>query len=316
MPDLEDQLRSYGEAAERRSLAVQSVVREVPRRRARHLIAAAAAGIVVVGAALVATNDGDVEHVSVADSPVTSMPSTTEATPPSTATPTTVATSVPPRLATIEGTATWVEGRDERAVLRVGACPVDEVAAGCPTMRSIAVDADGSFELALPTDGAREWNVAAYVIASPSGCVFDCEWRGAQVGPATQISLDAPPDAVALTVTARVVDVFVRDSRGEPFTGGGVQVTDLRCTDRAPACRSEVAPMFMQAAAEDGAVRLVVEPSTRYEVHGQATNTGWDDPAWTNDGNTFWFSESIEVHGRDLEEGYVFLIDGAPDRTA
>jgi hypothetical protein len=294
MNDIEDQLRRYGEASERHALADEPIMLDtVSRRPARNAFLAVAAGLVVVVAVgvLVVRADDDSARVSIAGPPPTGDA---------------------PLLPTIRGTATWTGGPDERGSLRVGACPADDQSPRCPAMRSTDVAADGSFTLGLPADSSSDWKVAAYVTPSIAGCVFTCEWRGAQVGPVTTVAVDQPPATIELTVAARIIDVFVRDSRGEPFAGGGVQVTDLRCTGTPAACRGELAPMFMTASATDGATRLVVDPSISYEFHGQATNTGWPNPAWTNNGSTFWFSPNITRYGRELTEGYVFLVDGAP----
>lgn len=115
---------------------------------------------------------------------------------------------------------------------------------------------------------------------------------------------------LALSISARVVDVLVRDRSGKPFAGGGVQVTDARCS--ADPCPNGIVPMFVQASAIDGAVRLVVDPGRTYVMHRQATNTGWSDPQWTNEGNTFWFSPDIRISGSDLSDGYVFRVEGEP----
>lgn len=218
--------------------------------------------------------------------------------------------SDPPSVTTISGTANWAT-RDPRGDLRVGACPASDPQPACPHLRTVEAAADGAFTLALPADVASTWLVAAYVIATPGGCVFHCQWRGAQAGPTTSVSIGDVPAAVELTVSARVVDVLVRDRNGQPFEGGGVQASDLRCTDDPPdECRGEHASMFVRAAG-DGSTRLVLDPTAHYELHGQATNTGWPDPAWTHEGSTFWFSPSLTTTGADLPEGHVFHVDGA-----
>ena len=302
MPDpIVDQLRRYGDRLED-VLVARDVVTVGHGRRAtrwsRSAVAVAAASVVlVVGAAAVLLRDEAPETtVATERGPQPSAPA-------------------PPAPTALAGTATW-EGRDARAELRVAACPDDDLAVACPTMRTTSVADDGSFTLALPPDApsARRWRVVAYVQAGVGSCVFNCEFprapRNAVTGPAVTVTSAATGRApLRLTVAARVVDVAVRDRNGDVFSGGGVQATDARCDGSS--CPNDVVPMFVQAST-DGSVRLTLDPSASYEIHGQATNTGWPDPAWTNDGSTFWFSPSVLVSGDELADGHVFLVDGAP----
>jgi hypothetical protein len=152
-----------------------------------------------------------------------------------------------------------------------------------------------------------EWRVAAYV-TTDAGCIFDCDWRSAQVGLAATVSASQPPQDLQLSVSARVVGLFVRDRDGNPFPGGGVHVNDVRCTG---CTGSDLAPMFLQASDRDGAVAIVVDPSLVYDIVGQAVGTGWTGGTDV-DGTTMWFSEPVTTQGRDLAEGTVIRVDGGP----
>lgn len=312
MPDeLLDQLRRYGEALERSILPGESgraVVVSLPSRgpRRRVLAVAAASFVVVAGAALVALarDDPRLDHVTTAEDPASTSTAPVDAT----------TTRVAPLMTTLNGSASWTGGPDARATLRVGACPVD-AQPGCPELRSASVEPDGSFALVLPIESeSRQWRLAAYVTLDDGACVFNCQFparpQGAVVGPSMTVSPSDPPQASTLPVAARVVDVYVRDRDGKPFVGGGVQVTDLRC--RTGECPDGLTAMFVPASDVDGAARVVVDPSATYEVHGQASNTGWPEPQYMNDGSAFWFSPAYEVKGSDLRDGHVFLVDGAP----
>lgn len=280
------QLRRYGEAVE--DAALDRVPTSVGRPRRRPLLATAAAVLVLVAVAAVALGD-DAGRPTQVD---TAVPDTS--------------TSAPPPLAagTISGTATWTGGGDPRATLRVGACPVDS-APGCPDARSTAVAADGTFTLVLPVGAdAAEWTIAAYVTAASSGCVFRCEWLGAQVGePTTLSAARARSGPLHLEVAARVVDVRVRDRNGDPFAGGGVQLTSVT---------GDVPPMFVIAEGAEAIARVVVHPDRTYDIHAQARDTGWPDPQWTNDGSEFWFSPDETFTGAGIPEGHVLRVDGAP----
>ena len=298
MPDeLLDQLRRYGEAVERSVRRDDTAVGATPLRRRRVLLAAAAVVALVVGGAVVTQLDRDDAPT---DLDVTGPDLTVPTTP---TTPTTPASGV---VALARGTATWVGTPDDRATLRVGACPVGNQAPNCPDLRTTSVAEDGGFVLPLPA-GSGDWRVAAYV-ATASGCVFDCDWRGAQLGPTVQVSAADPPDDLELTVSARVVGLFVRDRDGNPFDGGGVHVNDVRCTG---CTRTDMAPMFLMASARDGAVTIVVDPTLVYELVGQAVGTGWPGGTDVN-GKTMWFSESLVMDGADVVEGTVLRVDGAP----
>ena len=298
LDELTDQLRRYGDAVEERALRREDPVFVQPTRPTRHVAAIAAVLALFVLGGLVLWTRGsshptDVSSLGPETSP-TSRP--TDAT------------------ITITGAVTWLE-RDARAELRVAACPEEDAVTGCPSMRSAAVAEDGTFTLDLPAvDMAQRWSVVAYVPATKPSCVFNCRFpqapRNAVLGDVVTVTGASASHDLALSISARVVDVLVRDRSGEPFAGGGVQVTDARCS--ADPCPSGIVSMFVQASAVDGAVRLVVDPGLTYVMHGQATNTGWSDPAWTNDGNTFWFSPDIRISGSDLSDGYVFRVDGEP----
>ena len=243
--------------------------------------------------------------------PAPTTPTTTAGaspTPTTTSTPTTA-----PKFTSVRGTATWTGGRDSRATLRVGACPVGNTETACGSAWRVAdVGPDGSFELLLPTDGSpRDWNVAALVSHGQYDCAFNCYWRTSQAGRPTTISDGSPPSTLELSVAARVVDVFVRDRNNRPFAGGGVFVRDIRCPERP--CPSDQAPMYSQASSTDGAARIIVDPALTYDLFGMAQNTGWPNPKYTNpDGSTSWHSPEIRRKGSEITEGYVFLVDGAP----
>jgi hypothetical protein len=192
---------------------------------------------------------------------------------------------------------------------------------------------DSSFDLTLPPAAEGTiWRVAAYVDVQHvpwQQCVFSCVWAAAplNVVRGSVIEVGANVDqTLALSVAARVVDVFVRDRNGQPFqspadargiTGEGVQVTDAGC-EHDP-CPEDQVPMFMQASTPDGATRLVVNPDVRYVLHGQAMNMrgqGWVDPPYTEGGNEFWFSPDEVMSGAELDEGHVFYVDGAPAESS
>ena len=235
-------------------------------------------------------------------------PASTDASPsPST-------TVTPARVTSVRGTATWV-GRDPRAAVIVAACPVGQTEPGCPGFRITEAAADGSFELLLPTtDSPGSWKIVAGVVVDAPysrSCVFSCTWRTMTIGPAATISDSAPTDSLSLTVTARVVDAFVRDRNNQPFEGGGLMVTDTRCP-QSP-CPDGQAPNWSAASATDGAVRFVVDPSATYELMGIAQNTGWPNPQNTRpDGGTSWYSPTITAKGSAIQEGQVFFVNGAP----
>jgi len=322
--DLEDQLRRYGDALEEHlsapNVAVMAVARPSRRRFLVPITAAAALLLIVVGVAVL---DDDSSTVPVtADEredlpgPTTSTTATTEPgmTPTTTSgasaeTPTT--TSVTPAESPVTGSVAWA-GRDARATLAVAACRAADTTRGCPAAITVPVGDDGAFEITLP-DGT--WNVVAYVAAQRS-CIFNCSWPDAPLDAvrsnvATVTSGTTSNEPLSFTVSARVVDVFVRDRNDKPFDGGGVQATDARCNGMAT-CPEVQTPEFVGASAADGAVRLVLDTTVTYVLHGQATNTGWPDPAWTNEGNTFWFSPDETMRGDALDEGHVFRVDGAP----
>lgn len=239
-------------------------------------------------------------------------PATTSPVPPATAAPSSATTTSPPTTPPVRGTATWIGGRDPRGVLRVGACPASQSAAGCPGWRWAVVASDGSYELPLSAGGsARDWKVAAFVSISESYCVFNCEWRNVQVGPSVTVSDSAPPQSLDLTVAARIVDVFVRDRNNRPFEGAGVMVRDVRCP-RIP-CPYDLSPMYSRASSANGAARIVVDSDADYELEGMAANTGWANPQYTSsEGSQFWFSPTLKAKGSGVPEGHTFLVDGAP----
>ena len=302
LDQLTDQLRRYGDAVEEHLLQREDHPLPEPRRQRYPQLAsiAAALALLVIGGVALWTRDNP------RSSKVATRGSETSQT------------SAPPAGATITlaGTATWT-GLDPRSELRVAACPQDDVARACPSMRSTAVADDGTFTLNVPssTDPSLRWDVVAYVPATKPSCVFNCAFpeapRNAVLGERVTVTpASASQELLSLDVSARVIDVLVRDRNGQPFDGGGVQVTDARCTEAA--CPTDIVPMFVRASVADGAVRLVLAPEITYVIHGQATNTGWPDPAWTNEGNTFWFSPDVRVQGNDLSDGFVFTVDGAP----
>ena len=259
---------------------------------------------------------GAVAPVTTTAASVASTTSTSLAASPGptvTTTTTTAGSGSSPRVTAIRGTATWIGGRDPRARLEVGACPVGSSEHTCgDEWRVTEVRPDGSFELFLPTeDSPRDWNVVALVSPSQYSCAFNCTWRVSQAGTPTTISDATPPAALDLSVSARVVDVFVRDRNNQPFAGGGVFVRDIRCPENP--CPSDRAPMYSQSSSTDGAARIVVDPALTYDLFGMAQNTGWANPQYTNsDGSTSWHSPTIRRKGSDVVEGYVFLVNGAP----
>ena len=294
MPDdLLDQLRRYGEAVERNTMRREPApLVGRPSRRPRVLLAAAACLVLVAGGVVVAALDGE-------DSPTGLDVVGPE--------PTTATSVAPAAVALVRGTAKWDGTTDDRATFRVAACPVGSQARNCPDMRTTSIADDGRFVLPLPT-ASGEWRVAAYVSTDP-GCVFDCDWRSALLGPSVKVSTAEPPQDLALTVSARVVGLFVRDRDGNPFAGGGVHVNDVRCTSSCAG--TDLAPMFLGASERDGAVAIVVDPSLVYELLGQAVGTGWAGGTDVN-GQTMWFSERTIMDGADLVEGMVIRVDGGP----
>lgn len=131
------------------------------------------------------------------------------------------------------------------------------------------------------------------------------------IGPAATISDAASTESLRLTVTARVVDVFVRDRNDQPFEGGGLLVTDRRCPESP--CPDGQARSFAAASSTDGSVRIVVDPAETYDLMGMAQNTGWPNPLITRpDGSGSWHSPTFTARGSDIDEGQVFLVDGAP----
>lgn len=348
--ELQDQLRRYADALEEHldpaawTTAVLMSKRERPRRRvltavaAIVLIGAVGLGIVVAtgdedSATTVLTDDEDATTTSI-DPPTTSTTmSGAEATTTTTITtgttmttggPTTSTSSTVPTTSTsvtaaptarISGSVAW-PGRDSRGVVRVGACPSNDTSLSCPSMRSTAVRRDGTYELSLPPleEGAI-WRVTAYVTVQQFDCVFNCAWANAPRNVVRGQVHDVAPNVdhtLDLSVAARVVDVFVRDRDGNPFEGGGVQVTDTRCNDGT--CPEDKIQSFYIASSSDGAARLVVNPDLSYAFHGQAVNTGWphDPEPWTNGDDEFWFSPDETMTGAALDEGHVFYINGGP----
>lgn len=354
--ELTDQLRRYADALEDHLTSSQPApVVPLPTRSRRRPLLAAAAAIVVavaVSAFVVASDDDtsvpvrtDESHgkptttTTVVEDPTSTTvtveePSSSTSTPGQRATTvtvpggdTTTTTSSSPREARVRGSADW-PGRDPRGELFVGACPSNDTKVGCWSMRAAAVAADGTFDLTLPAmPSGTTWRIAAFVsVEQPHGCVFSCSWADAplNVVRGEVLTVDANVDqTLALAVSARIVDVFVRDRNGDPFPsgtrtsdryGGGVQATDMRCLNDAR-CPEDKVQMFRLAAAKDGATRLVVNPGVRYDFHGQALNMrsqGWTDPQWTNNGDEFWFSPDEVLSGAELDEGHVFRVDGAP----
>ena len=232
----------------------------------------------------------------------------------STAPATTTTAVAPQQFTTLRGTATWTGGPDPRGRFEVGACPVGNSATGCgEDWRITTVGADGSFELLIPRGAtARDWDVVALVSHSQYSCAFNCFWRTSQAGPPTTISDADAPATLALSVTARIVDVYVRDRNNQPFEGGGVMVTDIRCPKQP--CPANQSPMYSEAfGAEGGRARIVVDPAQTYDLMGMAQNTGWPNPQITrSDGSTSWHSSTIRRKGSDIAEGHVFLVNGAP----
>lgn len=307
-PELPDQLRRYGEAVER--LAADAVdagarppdVRSWPPPR-RLLLAVAAVVAMLLGLTVLRPTGGDRSTDVVAVGPLADT--TSSVPPPGTAPP----TSTDP---VVVGDATWTGGPDVRGELRVGACPVDEQRPACPGWQSALVAADGAFELVLPPSvSSGAWEIAAYVTVARDDCVFRCPWQGATVGPSSTVEPASPPARVRLAVEARVVDLVVGDRDGRPFDGGGVLLRDVRCPE--PPCTDGLVAMFKQAAPVDGRVRVVVDPSRTYVVHGQALDTGWSDPQLTRDGHEYWTSPEFTTTGRGLRDGTVLRVDGAPD---
>lgn len=346
--ELTDQLRRYADALEDQLTSTRPapVVPMPARPRRRQLLAAAAAIVVAVGVGAfvvareddttvpVRTDDGEVTATTTtmvedastttaaAEDPSTTSPDENAATTTIQESPT---TTMPAREAHVRGSADW-PGRETRGELFVGACPSTDTGVACRTMRVTPVAGDGSFDVNLPpVPGASTWRVAAFVSvehASWQPCVFSCSWADAplNVVRGEVVIVEANVDqTLALSVSARVVDVFVRDRNGEPFPGsadandkygGGVQATDTRCTTAT--CPEDKVQMFRMASPTDGATRLVVNPDVRYGFHGQALNMGWSDPQWTNNGDEFWFSPEEFMSGAELDEGHVFYVDGAP----
>jgi len=347
-----DQLCRYGDALEDHLVsthpaAVASTPTTHPRRR--QLLAAAAVVLVVgvaVGVGVVTRHKHNALPVSTHPGVVTSTTATVvgDTTPTTDGSPstTTVAgdltptTDGSPSITTVVGSPTttagvaeshvrgyadWL-GRDQRGELYVAACPSNDTGPACPSTRVTPVADDGSFDLTLPSvPEGTTWRVAAYVdvehVSWPQ-CVFSCVWptRPLNVVRGDVTDIEANVDqTLALSVSARVVDVYVRDRNGQPFQGPGegVQVTDARC--QGDPCPEDQVPMFMQASSPDGATRLVVNPDIRYDLHGQAMNMrsqGWGGDPWTHDGNEFWFSPDEVMLGSQLDEGHVFYVDGAP----
>jgi hypothetical protein len=313
--ELSDQLRRYGEGLERSMRSVEpggsstGGAASGRRRwsRGAYLVAALAAAVVLVtiGVAVLAADDDSVTTAE--GSPVRPVPTR----PP--AFPTTTSSSA--SVITVEGTATWVGGPDPRASLRVGACRAGSQ--DCTPVLFDSVGPDGAFRLEMRAGSpTEEWTVAAYVALGDFGCVMNCvAWRGAQVGPTVTVSLTDPPAGpVELSVSARVIDVYVRDRDGNPFEGGGVLVADARCPD--DGCEGEFARMFSDASGVDGLARIVVDPTISYHLHGQAMNTGWPNPELMIGTNTFWKSEEVILRGAEIDDGQVFLVNGGPSEPS
>ena len=313
MSDLLDQLRRYGEAVEAeamRSADRDDVIGLTRWRRpaSAMLVAAVVVALLALGGLALQSMRSDDRAKVVVGGPTTtetSAAATAVTAPPSTA---------PAGFVAVRGTANWTGGGDPRGTLLVAACPVDEAAPGCPGWRLVDVAAGGAFELLLPTGATpRDWNVVALVtIFENRQCVFNCAWRTVQVGPSTTVSDAATSGSLRLTVAARVVDVFVRDRNNRPFEGGGVMVTDIRCTE--PPCPPDQTRMYSQALSSAGMARIVVDPELTYELFAIAMNTGWPNPQFTRtDGSTSWHSPTLRDKGSDIPEGRTFLVAGAPE---
>ena len=324
MPDLLEQLRSYGEAVEAEAVRIGDRDPVVVRpwwRRPVVLVAAAVLAVVALGGTamrLIRTSDeGGLVRTLPATRPDGAATTTPEPSPTTTAgNDATTTTTAPPRLTIVRGVATWTGAPDDRATVLVAACLVGDSGSGCPSQRSTAVSPDGSFELSLPrADSPQDWKVAAAVDVGGGGgttsCIFSCDWRTAMVGPATTISDAAPPDSLRLSVAARVVGVYVRDRNGQTFQGGAVMVGDTRCT-QSP-CPDGQSKVYSLASSTDGAALIVVDPSATYDLSGVAQNTGWPNPEMTlSNGNTWWDSATVRAKGSAIPEGQTFLVDGAP----
>jgi hypothetical protein len=291
-----EQLRRYGDALERHIGQSEIAVTSIPRQRSRWLLSVAAAIALVAVGAVVALQRHEPRAGQVAtDGPASTIPTGSGPT-------------------TVSGSISWV-GRDARAVLRVAACPESDSELACGSGQTATAADDGTFTLTLPATTSRAWRVAAYV-APRSTCVFNCRFpeapRNAILGETFTVPAGTVSEAMAFTVTARVLEVSVRDRDGRPFNGGGVQATDVGCSTSD--CAGD-ASMFAMASPIDGSVVLVLHPDVTYVLHGQATNTGWPDPQWTHDGSTFWFSPDLTVKGRELDDGHVFTVEGGPAAT-
>lgn len=300
MPDLLEQLRQYGEAVEWRALEVEpATFRQTPRPHWPMAIAAAVLALILTGAVLRLIDAGNGDQTTVAVTTPTLVAPTT--LPP--------ATTVPED-PTVRGRATWTGARDDRGQLRVGACPSDLQDPGCPGMQSTDVNPDGSFSLRLPPNIAGgQWDVAAYVTADEKDCVFHCTWQGARAGAVTTVSEAAPPVDLQLAVGARILDLFVRDRNGDPFEGGGVVVSDIRCVTGT--CPPELAKSFKAASPADGRARVVVALDRTYEIVGIAQGNDWPNPRYIGT-TTFWSSPPVTGRGSEVEDGLVLRVDGAP----
>ena len=225
----------------------------------------------------------------------------------------TTTTTVAPST-TVRGTATWSGGRDPRAALLVAACPIAEQP-GCASWRLTEVAPDGSFALVLPKEDApREWKVVAAVVVDGEfsrACAFGCTWRSMVLGPQTTISDENPPASLSLAVSARVVDVYVRDRNNQPFDEGGLMTTDTRCP-QAP-CPDGQAPMYRPVAPPDGLTRIAVDPAATYDLTGMAFNQPWPNPQQTkSDGSTSWYSPTVRYKGSAIPDDLVLRVNGAP----
>jgi hypothetical protein len=310
---LSDQLRRYGGALEEHLLGDGVVTSSAPRWYRDRRVLAAAAVVLMAGAgvALFVPTDDDERPTDVQSTdgrhPVLAPPETTAPTvtaDPSSTTSTTVGLAP-----AVRGTATWTGGPDQRGLLRVAACPVDD-GPGCPGIRTTNVTESGTFVLALPS-GSGQWRVGAYVVASGAACIFNCEWRQTVLGPTTVVAADEPGQGLQLTVRARVLEVHVVDRNGNPFRGAALMVEDAQCPD--DRCEgSDRATMFYSAPGDDGVIRVVVDPGVLYEFTGYAVNTGWDSPGYSAGGQSWWMSETETLQGSEVVDGRTFRVEGAP----
>jgi hypothetical protein len=201
-----------------------------------------------------------------------------------------------PAAFTVEGTVTWVGGPDSRATIRVGACPIDEQGPGCPSLRTTAVAADGSYSLALPHGRPSTWNLFAAISVGSSSPP-----RSFAVGTSTEVTVPrSPQPPVPLTIAARAVGLRVVDGEGNAFPEG---------TASAMAIPTSTGEWSVAGADANGDVLLFIDPAIEYSVNAFATNTGWPDPWVSPDGTEFHFSQqSVTALGADLDEGSTFVI--------